>query len=98
MKTFKEYSRSITEGNINKENWNNLKAFMKKQPGFDSWSFEGFYDELVIGFKTQKQASNAVKKSNDSSLEIGAFGSEVSVENGIVTVYLSDDAKEAMDQ
>ena len=82
--------------NINKANWENLKAFFKSRVGFKSWAFEGDYDILVITFKNNDSALKAVRASMDSMLEIGAFGKEVNTSNGVITVELSEDAKRGL--
>ena len=89
--------RDLVEGNINKNNWSKLKDFMKKQPGFASWTFEGDYDTLVIKFKSNKQAINAQKKSNDSYTEISAFG-DSSAGDSEIRVEISKEAKSAMNE
>jgi predicted DNA binding CopG/RHH family protein len=92
----KKFKKYMNESNINNKNWQKLKAFMKKQPGFDSWTFEGDYETLVIKFKNNKQASNAIKKSNDSFLEVSAFG-DASSENSEIRVELNNDAIKALE-
>jgi hypothetical protein len=92
----KKFKKDMNESNINHKNWQKLKEFMKKQPGFDSWTFEGDYETLVIKFKNNKQASNAIKKSNDSFIEVSAFG-DASSENSEIRVELNDDAIKALE-
>ena len=87
--------RELVESNINHKNFDNLKAFMKKQPGFKSWTFEGDYETLVIGFKKNIQAINAFKKSNASYLEVNAFG-DTSAGNSEIRVELNKDAIRAL--
>lgn len=82
---------------INKANWENLKAQMKKHAGFKAWEFEGDYEELVITYGTNKQALNAYKKQTNSPLDIGGFGSEISTKDAKITVVLTDEAKKALD-
>ena len=88
-------SKSTNEA-INKANWDGLKSFMKKQPGFSSWEFEGDYEELVITFKKNIQAINAFKKSNASYIEVSAFG-QSSASNSEIRVELSKEAMKAME-
>ena len=92
--TFRELlegGKVIEESNITRANWEGLKKFFKAQPGYVSWEFEDDYHTLVIGFKSGSQASNAVKKSNTSGIEVNAFG-EVTVQGPKVTVELNKDA------
>ena len=99
MIKFSEFvSEVIVSEKINKANWTALKAFMKKQPGFKSWEFEGDYEELVIGFKSNKQATDALKKSMADTVSIGAFGPEARAQNSEITVILGRDAMKAMDE
>ena len=88
-------SKSTNEA-INKANWDGLKSFMKKQPGFSSWEFEGDYEELVIGFKKNIQAIKAFKASNASYIEVSAFG-QSSAGNSEIRVELSKEAMKAME-
>jgi predicted RNA-binding Zn-ribbon protein involved in translation (DUF1610 family) len=84
----------IDESNINQANWTKLKEFMKKQ-GSTSWEFDGDYETLKITFNDSIKASNAIKMSNKSYIEIGAFG-DVSMSKGVITVELNDDAQKAL--
>jgi len=47
--------------------------------------------KIIIVFKTNINAINAVKQSQNSFTEIGAFG-DVSTKNKIITVELNDNA------
>ena len=95
MKTFREYVTEQDEFQITKGNWEFLKKFMEKQPGFLSWEFERKYDELVIKFKTNMQAIKAQAKSNKSTTEISAFG-QSSAGDSEIRVELNDDAKNGL--
>ena len=86
------------EENITKDNWANLKAFFKKQSGFKSWSFEDDYEILEIGFKDNISAQNALKKSVNSSNDINAYGSNVTAENGKITVELNKNAMNSLEE
>lgn len=83
-----------TTSQINKANWENLKIFFKSKQGFKSWDFEG--DTLVITFKDNATALKAVRASMNSTLDIGAFGSEINTHGGVITVELNDDAKRGL--
>jgi len=102
MKAFTEYltekidNTKIEESNITIGGWENLKAFFKKQRGFDSWVWEGDYDELVIKFKKNIQAIKALQKSNNSTNEISAYG-DVEAGNSEIRLYVSKEAKQAME-
>lgn len=87
----------ILDEAINSKNWTNLKDFMKKQPGFNSWEFEGDYETLIVGYKTPKQAAQAFNNSNKSSNEITSYGDDFWVQGKKIYVVLSDDAKKALD-
>lgn len=82
---------------INSKNWTNVKEFMRKQPGFNSWEFEGDYETLIIGYKTPKQAAQAFSNSNKSSNELMAYGDDFWVQGKKIYVVLSDEAKKALD-
>ena len=82
---------------INSKNWSNVKEFMKKQPGFNSWEFEGDYDTLIVGYKTPKQAAQAFTNSNKSSNELMSYGDDFWVQGKKIYVVLSDAAKKALD-
>ena len=89
--------QNILDEAINSKNWTNLKDFMKKQPGFNSWEFEGDYETLIVGYKTPKQAAQAFNNSNKSSNEITSYGDDFWVQGKKIYVVLSDDAKKALD-
>lgn len=82
---------------INSKNWTNVKEFMRKQPGFNSWEFEGDYETLIVGYKTPKQAAQAFSNSNKSSNELMAYGDDFWVQGKKIYVVLSDEAKKALD-
>lgn len=82
---------------INSKNWSNLKEFMRKQPGFSSWEFEGDYETLIVGYKTPKQAAQAFNNSNKSSNEITSYGDDFWIQGKKIYVVLSDEAKKALD-
>lgn len=82
---------------INSKNWANVKEFMRKQPGFNSWEFEGDYETLIVGYKTPKQAAQAFSNSNKSSNELMAYGDDFWVQGKKIYVVLSDEAKKALD-
>jgi hypothetical protein len=82
---------------INAKNWSNIKEFMKKQPGFSSWEFEGDYETLIVSYKTPKQAAQAFTNSNKSSNELMSYGDDFWVQGKKIYVVLSDEAKKALD-
>ena len=91
-----EIANTLDEA-INNKNWTNLKEFMRKQPGFNSWEFEGDYETLIVGYKTPKQASQAFSNSNKSSNEITSYGDDFWIQGKNIYVVLSDEAKKALD-
>jgi hypothetical protein len=88
-----ELSESTT-----KENWTNLKAFMKKQRGFQAWEFEGDYDTLIVTYKTTKEAGKAFEKSQASANEISAYGDDFMVKGNKIIIEISDEAKKALNE
>lgn len=82
---------------INSKNWMNLKEFMRKQSGFNSWEFEGDYETLIVSYKTPKQAAQAFTNSNKSSNEIMSYGDDFWVQGKKIYIVLSDEAKKALD-
>jgi len=69
------------------KNLTELKELMKKEPGFNSWTFEGDYETLVIGFKTNKQAIDSYIKYSTSK-----FGKSVAKDSKI-TIELYNEHK-----
>lgn len=89
----KEVGKEHLNEAINAKNWSNLKEFMKKQPGFSSWEFEGDYETLIVSYKTPKQAAQAFTNSN----ELMSYGDDFWVQGKKIYVVLSDEAKKALD-
>lgn len=81
---------------INSKNFENLKSFMKKQPGFSAWEFEGDYETLVITYKSPKQAISAWSNSNKSGNELMSYGDDFWVQGKKIYIVLSDEAKKAL--
>jgi hypothetical protein len=92
------FKELLLEGNINKANWEGLINNIKKTRGFKSMRFDKLYGEdvLIIEYGNVKQALKAKDKLMNDTIDIGAFGDELSsgaTDVGpAIIVWLNDDA------